>query len=107
MPFGISSGPEEYQGRQHEFLHGLPGVINIANDICILGCGDTTKEANVDHDSDLLCLLDKCNDYDLHLSAKKLQFKAMSVTFIGHRLTDKGLEPDPAKMSAITEIATA
>ena len=23
MPFGISSGPEEYQRRQHEFLHGF------------------------------------------------------------------------------------
>ena len=48
--------------------------------------------------------MDKCSDYDLHLSAKKLQFKATSVTFMGHRLTDKGLEPDPAKISAITEM---
>ena len=104
MPFGISSGPEEYQRQQHEFLYGLPGVINIADDICILRCGDTIEEANVDHDSNLLCLLDKCSDYDLHLSAKKLKFKATSVTFMGHRLTDKGLEPDPAKISAITEM---
>ena len=33
MPFGISSGPEEYQRRPHEFLDGLQGVINIADDI--------------------------------------------------------------------------
>ena len=32
MPFGISSGPEEYQRRQHEYLNGLPGVINNADD---------------------------------------------------------------------------
>ena len=93
-----------YQRRQHEFLHGLPGVINIADDICIFGCGDTIEDANEDHDRNLVCLLDKCSDYDLHLSAKKLQFKATSVTFIGHRLTDKGLESDPAKISAITEM---
>ena len=104
MQFGISSGPEEYQRRQHEFLHGLPGVINIADDICIFGCGDTIEDANVDHDRNLVRLLDKCSDYDLHLSAKKLQFKATSVTFMGHRLTDEGLEPDPAKISAITEM---
>ena len=104
MPFGISSGPEEYQRRQHEFLHGLPGVINIADDICIFGCGDTIEDASVDHDRNLVRLLDKCSDHDLHLSAKKLQFKATSVTFMGHRLTDKGLEPDPAKISAITEM---
>ena len=33
-----------------------------------------------------------------------MQFKATSVTFMGHRLNDKGLEPDPAKISAITEM---
>ena len=104
MPFGISSGPEEYQRRQHEFLHWLPGVINIADGICIFGCGDTIEDANVDHDRNLVRLLDKCSDYDLHLSAKKLQFKATSVTFMWHRLTDKGLEPDPGKISAITEM---
>ena len=82
MLFGISLGPEEYQRRQHEFLHGLPGVINIADDICIFGCGDTIEDANVDHGRNLVCLLDKCSDYDLHLSAKKLQFKATSVTSI-------------------------
>ena len=35
MPFGIASGPEKYQRRQHEFLDGLRGVINIADDIWV------------------------------------------------------------------------
>ena len=55
-------------------------------------------------DRNLVRLLDKCRDHDLHLSVKKLQFKATSVIFMGHRLTDKGLEPDPRKISAITEM---
>ena len=104
MPFGISSGPEEYQRRQHEFLDGLQGIINIADDICIFGCGDTKEEADIDHDRNLIALLDKCSDYDLRLSAKKLQFKASSVTFMGHKLTDKGVEPDPSKVTAIREM---
>ena len=104
IPFGISSEPEKYQRRQHEFLHGLPGVINIADDICIFGCGDTIEGANVDHDRNLVRLLDKCSDYDLRVSAKTLQFKATSLTFMGQRLTDKGLEPNPSKVSAITKM---
>jgi len=56
MPFGISSGPEEYQRRQHEFLDGLQGIINIADDICIFGCGDTKEEADIDHDWNLIAL---------------------------------------------------
>ena len=31
----IASGPEKYQRRQHEFLDGLRGVINIADDIWV------------------------------------------------------------------------
>ena len=50
MPFGISSGPEQYQRRQHEYLENLKGVINIADDICIFGCGNTKEEADQDHD---------------------------------------------------------
>ena len=36
------------------------------------------------------------------LSAKKLQFKSPSFPFMGHKLTDNGVEPDPAKVAAIT-----
>ena len=50
MPFGIASGPEEYQRRQHQFLGGLNGVINIADDIC--------GYRNLTH------LLEKCSEHD-------------------------------------------
>ena len=69
MPFGIASGPEEYQRRQHEFLDGLKGVINIADDVCVYGCGDTKEEADIDHDRNLTHLLEKCSEHDLRLSA--------------------------------------
>ena len=104
MPFGISSGPEEYQRRQHEFLEGLKGVINIADDICIFGCGDTKEEADEDHDKNLIALLDKCSRLGLRLSRKKIQFKSNSVTFMGHKLTDKGVSPDPSKVVAVREM---
>ena len=71
MPFGIASGLEEYQWRQHEFLDGLNGVINIADDICVYCCGDTKEKADIDHDRNLTQLLEKCNKHDLRLSAKK------------------------------------
>ena len=106
MPFGIASGSEEYQRRQHEFLDGLRGVINIADDICVYGCGDTKEEADIDHDRNLMQLLDKCSEYDQRLSAKKLKFKSSSVTFMGHQLTDKGVEPNPARVTGITEMPT-
>ena len=103
MPIGISSGPEEYQRGQHEFLEDLKGVINITDDICIFGCGNIKEEAGQDHDKNLVALLDKCSEFGLRLSAKKIQFKSKSVTFMGHNLTDKGVAPDPAKVTAIAK----
>ena len=70
MPFGITSGLEEYQRRKHEFLDGLHGVINIADDICVFGCGDPREEADIDHNRNLTSLLDKCNNHGLQLLKK-------------------------------------
>ena len=88
----------------NEFLNGLRGVINIADDICVYGCGDTKEDADIDHHRNLAQLLEKCAEHNLWLSAKKLQFKSPSVTFMGHKLTPKGVEPDPAKVAAIREM---
>ena len=101
MPFGIASGPEEYQRRQHEFLDGFLGLINIADDICVFRMWQ--GEADLDHDKNLTNLLEKCSKQDLRVSAKKkkIQFKSLSVTFVGHKLSGKGAEPDPAKVDVI------
>ena len=70
MPFGIASGPEEYQRRQHEFLVGLRGVINIADDIWLYGWGDTKEDADIDHDRNLVQLLERCAEHDLQFREK-------------------------------------
>ena len=89
MPFGIASGPEKYQRRQHEFLDGLLGEINIAHDICVFGYGNSEEEADLDYDTNLTSLLEKCSKQDLRLSAKRLQFKSPSVTFMGHNTSSR------------------
>ena len=35
-----------------------------------------------------------------------MQFKSSSVSFMGHRLTNKGVQPDPSKVAAITGMPT-
>ena len=105
MPFGILSGPEEYQRRQQQFLEGLNRVINIADDICIFGRGEAVEEANEGHDRNLTASLYKCRDEELRLSEKKMQFKLLSVTFMRHKLTDQGVKPDSDKVKAIREMS--
>ncbi|KAK7901454.1 hypothetical protein WMY93_018223 [Mugilogobius chulae] len=57
LPFGVSVAPEVYQRKQHELLAGLEGIEPIADDILVVGCGDNDVEAEADHDTKLLALL--------------------------------------------------
>ena len=58
MPFGISSAPEVFQRRMHEIIEGLVGVEVVADDFCVVGFGDTLREAAANHDRNLLDFLD-------------------------------------------------
>ncbi|KAJ8378650.1 hypothetical protein AAFF_G00237740 [Aldrovandia affinis] len=97
LPFGVSVAPEVYQRKQHELLAGLKGIEPIADDILVVGCGDTDKEAESDHDAKLVALMERCREVKLRLGLKKLQFKVAEVQFHGHILSSAGLKPDPEK----------
>ena len=105
LPFGISSAPEEFQRKQREVLEGLEGVINIADDILIYGCGDTQEEADKDHDKNLIDLLERCRERNLKLNPEKLKFRLHELPFMGHKVTTNGLKPDESKIEAITSKA--
>ena len=106
MPFGISSAPEEFQRRMHSTLQGLPGVEVIADDILVYGCGTTDEECQKDHDTNLHRLLQRARDKNLKLNKKKLRLCLPEVTYMGHRLTKEGLNPDPTKIKAILDMPT-
>ena len=104
LPFGISVSPEVYQRKQHELLAGLDGVEPIADDILIVGCGDSNDEANRDHDTKFLALMERCKEVSLRPSLKKLQFKVQEVHFHGHVLSAEGLRPDPEKERVVQDM---
>ena len=54
---GISNAPEDFQLRIHEALEGLQDVFCIADDILVVGQGDTRKEADKNHDEKVLTLM--------------------------------------------------
>eukprot|EP00063_Salmo_salar_P032454 XP_014007289.1 PREDICTED: uncharacterized protein LOC106575331 [Salmo salar] len=104
LPFGVSVAPEVYQRKQHELLAWLKGIEPIADDVLIIGCGDTDEEAERDHDVTLPALMEHCRSVKLRLGLKKLQFKVKDVHCHGHILSAKGLKPDPDKVRAILDM---
>lgn len=69
-PFGLSVAPDIY-----ELLGHLRGMEPNADYILVVGCGDSDKEAECDHENNLHGMMDRCREVRLRLSVQKLQFK--------------------------------
>jgi hypothetical protein len=104
-PYGISPAPEIFAARLHEAILGLQGIHCIADDMLITGSGETEAEAEIDHDRNLLALLDRCRERGIKLNKSKIKLKSStSIPWMGHLITTQGLKPDPRKVEAIVKM---
>ena len=99
LPFGISSASEEWQHRIHIVLEGLQ-VISNADDILIPGC-TTDTEARIDHDRNLIAVLECFKQHHKKLNLSKMKFLMREAVFMGHVITTDGLQPNPVTVLAI------
>ena len=68
-------------------------IINIADDIIIMGRGESPQAAIHDHDENVLALPKRLTQHKLKLNPDKIKFKSNTATFMGHILTTDGLKP--------------
>ena len=73
MPFGITLAPEVFESKLQECLADLPGVKVIRDDILVVGCGDTDSEALVNHDQNVIRLLERAKQVNLKLNKNKVK----------------------------------
>ena len=99
LPFGLNVSAEIFQRKLLEALRGLPRVICIADDVIIHG---RDKE---EHSENLRQFFQRCRDIGIKLSQEKLELAKREVTFMGHRVTSRGLQSDPEKVRAIGGMA--
>ena len=104
LPFGISSAPEEFQRRIHHVLCGLEGVVNIADDIIVVGRDKTLPEATHDHDRTVIELMDRLSLHGLRLNPHKINFKTCTAPFMGHTLMPEGLKPSSEIANAVLSL---
>ena len=98
MPFGIKSAQEVFQKRMSQLLGDLPGVETDIDDILVWG---TSQE---EHNERLEAVLKRCEQINLTLNKEKCQFRVQEVTYIGHTLNAKGVQPDSEKVRAIQDM---
>ena len=104
MPFGISPAGEIFQRRLDQAIEGLDGVRTVADDLLIIGNGETVGDAVKDHDTKLEALLTRYRERGTKLNQTKFALKQTSMPYIGHLLTAHGVKADPSKVDAITNL---
>ena len=104
MPFGISPAGEIFQRRLDQAIEGLGGVRTVADDLLIIGNGESVVDAVKDHDTKLEALLTRCRERGIKLNETKIALKQTSMPYIGHLLTAHGVKADPSKVDAITNL---
>ena len=104
MPLGISSAPEIFQRKMHELAQGSAGIEVVADDLLVVGFGDSYEEAARDDDKNLRTFLKRCEEQDMHLNPEKMKLRQDEVLFIGHLASAQGLGVDRSKVRAITEM---
>lgn len=104
LPFGLSTAMEIFQKKMLEVVHGLRGVFVLADDILIVGYGDSQEDAQCDHDKNLEALLKRLKERNVKLNPDKTHLCKKEIKFYGHILTSQGIKPDPSKISSIVNM---
>ena len=72
-----------------------------------MGFGKTQEQAVLNHDENLIKLLERARKVNLRLNSLKIELRKPEVKFMGHVISKEGLKPDPAKVKAVGGYASA
>ena len=97
LPFGVAAAPSIFQRTLENLLQGIPHVSIYLDDILVTG----TSEA--EHLDTLDQVLNRLETAGLRLKQRKYAFMLESVIYLGHKISQKGLQPTEEKVRAITE----
>jgi len=89
MPFGIHSAQEVFQKTMDMAFEDIDGCKSIIDDMLVWG---SSKE---DHDNNLSKVLERTREIGIKWNAEKCVFGATQVSYFGHVLSDKGVQPRP------------
>jgi len=102
MPFGLKGAPATFQRLMSTVLSGMQDLkcLVYLDDIIVFG------ETFQVHNDKLRDVLARLRMHNLKLQPDKCEFFRKEVTYLGHRLTTKGLLPDFDKVKAVKEFPT-
>lgn len=102
MPFGLKNAPATFQRVMDNVLTGL------TDEHCLVYLDDIIVHASSieEHDVKIRKILKRLRKYNLKLQPDKCEFLRKEVAYLGHIITDKGIKPDPKKITAVQNFPT-
>ncbi len=100
LPFGVSSASSIFQRVIETILQGIQSVVVYLDDILI------TVNSDTEHLSTLEEVFRRLQQAGLRVKLAKCEFMKPSITYLGHRIDDKGLHPLQDKVEAIHDAPT-
>ena len=100
MPFGLSTAPATFQRTMDIILSGLTYAICLCylDDVIVFG-------RNIqEHCERLDTVLLRMREHNLRVKLSKCKITARQVAFLGHVVSQSGIQPDPAKIAAVRDI---
>ena len=97
LPFGLASAPATFERLMERVLSGLHW------EICLVYLDDIIifSRSFEEHLMRLRTVLSRLRDANLKLSPKKCKLFRREVHFLGHVVSSRGVETDPAKIEAV------
>ena len=95
MPFGLKNSAQAFQRLMDSVFRDLPYTFVYLDDILIASPDTET------HKRHLTTVFSRLSAAGLALNAEKCVLGAQEVTFLGHKVSSKGLVPIPAKLDSI------
>ena len=97
LVFGAKSSQDMFDEAMYRIFGDIPRCLNQRDDILISG-----RNAE-EHDQALETMLQRAADFLITFNLEKCQFGVNEIEFYGHRFTQEGLKPSPAKVRAVQE----
>lgn len=97
MPMGLKNSPASFQRMMNSALSGLTGVSCLLYLDDIIVFGSTLSE----HNENLIKTFNNLRKNDLKLQPNKCEFAKQECYFLGHKITENGIFPDPRKMEVV------